>query len=374
MTAKSVYFDNNSTHAPIQDIITNSFKEYFENYYNPSGATKFSLACQSRIELARSYFSAITGKNQRGLIFTSTGTESNYLLVSALAETLSSKKIITSTLEHPSAYAAMESYGFEVILIKTDKTGRIDLNDLETKLKIHNSPVFLIYASNETGVIQPVKEAQMLAKKFGTFLFSDLMQAFGKTEIDFSALSGFSFSGHKIGAGMGSSIAYIDPELAKNKDFSIFRGGNQENGLRAGTENLQSIIAFHKSSEFQLTHLAEKNKKLSGFQKKIETELKGLGAIIVSENSTRLSSTTFAILPIADIDFFMIGIEDKNIVISNGASCKSRTRTPSGTLLSMGYAKEEALRAVRISSGFFTTEAEVNLLIDSAKEILKKLK
>ncbi|MBE7410883.1 MAG: aminotransferase class V-fold PLP-dependent enzyme [Leptospiraceae bacterium] len=374
MNSKIVYFDNNATHAPIKEVLTESLQEYLQSYYNPSGITKFSLNSQSKIENARNYFAEITKKKSSGFVFNSTGTESNYLLVSALSKTLKQKKILTSPFEHPSVYAALDFFGFETIRLQTDKSGKIDLNDLETQLKKQNLPLFIIYTSNETGVIQPIESIIGLVNQFNTFLFTDLIQAFGKIEIDFTFLSGFSFSGHKIGAGMGTSLAYIEPNLIQKKDFSIFHGGNQENGFRAGTENLQSIIAFQKASEFQLLRLQEKNQRLRNFQKKIEIELKNLGAIIVGENSERLSSTTFAILPDTDIDFLMIGLTEKNIILSNGSSCKSRTRTPSENLLAMGYSKQEALSAIRISSGLFTTEDDVELLINRIKEVILKLK
>lgn len=360
------YFDYNATHPPFQEILSKALKNYTENFYNPSGPTRFSLSRQSLIEQARNYFSEITKKEKDKFVFSGTGTEANLFLLNCIQSIY--EEILVSPFEHSSIYENLHSLKIPFKLIRTDKSGIIDLNDLEKKFKEKNSPLLLIYAGNETGVIQPILEAKKILGEFS--IYSDLMQAFGKIPIEFGSLSGFSFSGHKIGAGLGASITYFEK---LKKDFGILKGGNQENGHRAGTENSTAIEAFLETSKFQLNNLEQKNEKLLGFRNLIESELKKLDIEIISENSPRLPSTIFAILPIEDVDFFMLGLEERKVLISNGSSCKSRTREASKSLLNMGYSNEEALKAIRISMGYFTTKEEVEKLIFTIKEVLNLL-
>jgi cysteine desulfurase len=369
----SYYFDYNATHPPFKEILLNCTEKYLKDFYNPSGPTRYSLSKQGVIETSRAYFSKITKKSKDQIVFSSTGTEANFLLVSGLVSYLKKfKKVFISPFEHSSFYGALEFFKIPYTLLLTDKTGLIDLNYLEEELKKEPAPLFLIHTSNETGVFQPIQESKQILSKYELPIFSDLMQAFGKVEIDYSLFDGFTFSGHKIGAGMGAALTYLDKKFI-NSEFQIFKGGNQENGHRAGTENTIAIQAFQLSAELQIANLEEKNKRLLNYRNKIESFLKNLDIEIIAENSDRLPSTSFILLPIDDIDFFMISLEEKGIIISNGSSCKSRSREASFSLLKMGYSTDEALRAIRISTGYFTNEYEVEKLLEEIKNTLNKL-
>lgn len=368
------YFDYNATHPPFTKLFLEAYTDYAVNFFNPSGATRFSLSRQSLLEGVRGYFGEITKKDKNQFVFCSTGTEANALLIASLVDYLKKfKQVYISPFEHSSFYGSLDYFQIPFELIATDKTGKVDLNDLETKMKQAPAPVFVIYAANETGVIQPMQEIYSITRQYEMPIFSDLMQAFGKIEIDFSILEGFTFSGHKIGAGMGASLAYAPAKYLK-KDLGIFKGGNQENNHRAGTENSPAIQAFQTASKEQLATLEEKNKRLTLYKSKIEKVLKELEAEIIAPTSPRLPSTIFTLLPIEEIDFFMMGMEEANIVVSTGSSCKSRTRDPSFSLLRMGYSKEEALRAIRISSGYFTLDTEVERLLDCMSQTIQKLR
>jgi cysteine desulfurase len=367
-----LYFDYNATHPPIASILAEANKDYIAEFYNPSGATRFSLTNQGKIELARKYFSNVTGALEKNIIFSSTGTEANYLLIRALRNRLPEKKsVIVSPFEHSSMYSALKDHHFEMRVIATDKTGTVKLGSIEALLKDLADPIVCLSTGNETGVIQPTKELSNLAKTYDVFFVSDLMQGYGKIQLDFNQFDGFTFSSHKIGGGMGSALTAIKFEL---ENFSLFAGGNQENGHRAGTENLPAILAFQKASEFQLEQLNSKNERLHSFRESVERELENLGCEIIAKKSPRVPNTSFVLLPIEEIDFFLLGMEERGFIISTGSSCKSRAREASGSLLAMGYSKEEALRCIRISTGLFTTELEINSLIAAMKELLTTFK
>ncbi|TGN10022.1 cysteine desulfurase family protein [Leptospira ilyithenensis] len=370
--SKFFYFDYNATHPPFLNFLTESLNEYAGEYYNPSGATRFSLRNQGKIESVRKYFAGLTGKNERGFVFSSTGTEANYLLLRYLRESNPDlKELIVSPFEHSSMYSAIRDLGFSPRLIQTDFSGVIDLKSLRSLLLENPVPILCLYAGNETGVLQPVERIASLAKEFGVSFFSDLMQAFGKIHVDFSLFDGFSFSSHKIGGGLGSALSFVPNTKI---DYHVFGGGNQENGHRAGTENIQALLSFQKSTEFQMKHLSEKEERLKKFQIQIETRLETLGCKIIAKDSPRLPNTSFVMLPLEDIDFFLLGMEEKNTIISTGSSCKSRAREASSSLIAMGYSKEEALRCIRISTGIHTTQDEIDFLSEASEELILKFK
>ncbi|MDF3819228.1 aminotransferase class V-fold PLP-dependent enzyme [Leptospira sp. 96542] len=364
------YLDYNATHPPFETVLKKGLDEYLSNYYNPSGITRFSLQNQAKIERARKYFANLTNKNETNFVFSSTGTEANYLLIKALrSQHPTIDSVYVSPFEHSSMYAALNEFGFRYDFIFTDKSGIINIQDLDAKLKNFSKPVICLYAGNETGVIQPMEEISNLTKKYASILISDLMQCFGKISFPFEILDGFSFSGHKIGGGMGAALTYF-PKM--NASMQLFSGGNQENGHRAGTENIFAIDCFQKVSEIQIENLSEKNKRLLTFRNQIEFKLKNLGCEIICENSERLPNTSFVRLPIQSVDFFLLGMEENGILISTGSSCKSRAREASGSLLRMGYSEEEALQCVRISTGFFTTEDHIYKLLETFENLLVK--
>lgn len=365
---KVLYFDYNATHPPFPEILKEKLDEYLEDFYNPSGSTRYSLKNQGKIEKARKEISKIVLKPESDLVFSSTGTEANYLLIQALRHSFPNlESILVSPFEHSSMYDAIRNFEFQMEILKTDKSGLVDLEDLNTKLKTQARPIICLMAGNETGVIQPVEEISKLARFYEQFFLSDLMQAVGKIQVNFALFDGFSFSGHKLGAGMGTAVTGFT-NFPKNTQ--IFGGGNQENSHRGGTENVFSILSLPSALQFALTQLEEKNVRLSSFQKKLEHELEDLGCEIIAKNSPRLPNTSFIKLPVSNLDFLLLGLEEKGIILSTGSSCKSRAREASPSLLRMGYSEDEALLCVRISTGIFTIESEIKFLISELKELI----
>ncbi|WCL48319.1 cysteine desulfurase family protein [Leptospira sp. GIMC2001] len=367
------YFDYNATHPPNFSILERAWDSYKNEFFNPSGASRFSLGNQGKIEVARKYFSNLSGYPMRGIVFSSTGTEANHLLIAALKLKFpDTTAMYTSPFEHASFYSALNMHGIKPVLLKTDKTGLVSVDELRKLMEYLPLPVGIIYAGNETGVIQPMEEIGALAREFSVPFVTDAMQSFGKMIMNFESVDGFSCSGHKIGAGPGCGLTGIRENL-ETKDWGFMRGGNQENGHRAGTENLPSILSFQFATQSKLENLQTKVDRNLNFRKKIEQELKNLGCEIVAENSPRLSHTIFCLIPIPELDFFIMGLEERGVIISTGSSCKSRARNASTALTAMGYSSEDALRAVRISFGDGTEEEDIEALITGFKELIKQL-
>jgi cysteine desulfurase len=377
-----IYFDYNGAHPPIRPILEKSLELYFEKYGNPSGISSFSQTSQGLIERSRTNaVGTLSMKSSdtldpKGFHFCSSGTEAIYQLIRSFAEP--GATVVLSPYEHPALYAACEDRDLDIHILSASRSGLVDPDELNlTLLRITDTgvkPAFFgcIAVSNETGVIQPVKELAEICRSFEIPFLSDTIQAVAKIDVDFALFDGFVLNGIKFGAGPGASAVYVRPP---HRATPIFRGGLQEDERRAGTENLFAILNFDSALAHQFEHLDEKNLRLGIYQHGIERRLReDCGAVIIASESTRTTNTTFAVFPgIEDFDFFIIGIDLKGAVISTGSSCKSRARKPSKVLMDMGYSEYEAGRSIRISSGLFTDEAEVDRLTEILHETFRSL-
>lgn len=377
-----IYLDYNSTHPPIESILKKNLEIYFNNWANPSGISFYSQKNFSIIEQSRKKIKELLEKyynyesEKINIIFNSTGTEAVHQMVYSFYNPKKPYAIL-SPYEHESFYGACNLYGIQTFLLPAYPNGLIDPNDLYKVIEENRinpeeiSFVACIYVSNETGIIQPVKELSLLTKKLNIPLISDTIQVAGKISYDFSFLDAFTINGHKIGAGMGSSV-FVSKSSENIK--SLFKGGLQENEFRAGTENFFSIKNLTEAFQWQMDN-QEEYKKNYNFQTKIETFLeKECNAIVVGKNSPRVFNTSYVIFPeLEGIDFLLISLDQHKIVCSTGSSCKSRTRQPSENLIRMGFSKELAQQALRFSTGIFTKEEEINQFIEIFYKIYKAL-
>lgn len=288
MSSSILYFDYNATHPPFREILQKNSENYLQNFFNPSGLSRYSLGRQAILEDVRTYLGNLTGKPKNSFVFCSTGTESNHFLIGyVLGSGKYREGVYVSPFEHSSIYGALETFNIPFFFIRGTGEGLLDLEDLSNKMKESPKPVIVLLAGNETGVIQPYRDIGKICRNFEMPFLSDLMQAYCKIEIDYSEFSGFTFSGHKIGGGMGGAVASIPEDL--QSDFRLFRGGNQENGFRAGTENTEAILSMKDASVLQHTQLQEKNIRLKTMQEKIEGTLESLGE--------KLSAKTLSVSP-----------------------------------------------------------------------------
>ncbi len=378
-----IYLDYNSTHPPLKEIIEKNYKLYFENWANPSGISyysqkNFALIEKSRkkiYELLKKYYDFEGSLNS--IVFNSTGTEVIFQLIYSFYNPLKPYAII-SPYEHDCFYATCEALGIQTFLFSGNKTGKIlpeEIYEILKKNKIQSEQISFvgcITVSNETGVIQPIPELSKICRKLKIPFISDSIQICGKMPFSFKFVDGFAINGHKIGAGPGSSCAVItNPENIK----SIFKGGLQENQFRAGTENWIAILNIADAFEWQIHH-KDNYIKLKEYQNTLETFFEEeCNGIIIAKESRRVFHTTYVIFPeIEDMDFLLISLDQNQIVCSTGSSCKSRTRTPSRTLLSMGYSKEKSLKALRFSTGIFTNQEEIEIFKIKFRKIYKSLK
>lgn len=362
-----IYLDYNASHPPFEDIMKSNLEEYFLNFANPSGISRAGQQAQRRIEQSREKIQNLFNKTP---VFCSTGTEATWLLVNSFIS--KEDTVLVSPYEHEAMQSALRNSGAKIIRLSADKTGRVHPDEVRERILQSNvTVVVMIAVSNESGVIQPVEEtAEIIAESGKKILFlSDTIQAACKTRISFSHFDACLINGIKTGGGPGAAALLVnDTENVK----PVFSGGLQEFEKRAGTEN-PAAIASLADSAVRLSENYDNLMQVTGYaQKKLEEAVRQNVGIIIGESSPRLTNTTYALFThLQNMDFTLIALDQEEVVCSTGSSCKSRTRQPSQTLLSMGYREEEALTALRFSTGLFTTKEEIDIFTEKLPSILE---
>ncbi|MBK8394579.1 MAG: cysteine desulfurase [Leptospiraceae bacterium] len=365
-----IYFDYNAT-TPIHPAVKQKLPEWLDFYANPSAVHSAGRQARDMLEKARASILTNLDLEIYKLAFTSTGTEANFLALNFLFqdEPEEGTQVLLSSIEHPSIYnlkLLLVERGFIVKMIPVDKYGILDLEYLEDNCNEDTVLVAVMLANNETGVIQPLKEVREITDKYGVYLHCDAIQAPGKMKSIYSEIDAdsYSFSSHKVYGMKGiSAVAY------RSKPVPVFRGGDQEKGVRPGTENLLGILSF----DFALSEILGKEDTYLDLQLNnrnlLETKLKSLGGTILGEKAERLNNTTCITLPISN-EKILIELDKRGIGVSRGSACHAGTWEPSHVLLAMGITKETANRTIRISSGIFTSQEDVENLISVLQDII----
>ena len=357
MTARS-YLDFNAT-APIRPEVIRAMVEGMKQGGNASSVHTEGRSARSSVEKSRKLVANLVGCDSRAVIFTGSGTEANNQALNCTGH----EQLIVSSIEHESVLKARTN----VSICPVTSEGVINLEELEKILHGNklSKIVSLMYANNETGVIQPVIDATLLAHKYGALMHCDAVQAAGKIPIDFSKLNVdfLSLSAHKIGGpqGVGALISK-DHNVIKG----LIRGGGQENGLRAGTENVPGIIGYGVAAEAALLQLENFN-QLCLLRNELEKRLLEIGSSITffAQNIKRLPNTSKFATPGLASEVQVMAFDLDGVSISAGSACSAgRIDTPY-VLSAMGVEDDLAKCAVRVSLGWTTTQFDVDRLITS---------
>jgi len=326
------------------------------------------------VEEARGAIATAIGALARNVIFTSGGTEANTLALSAGLTRDSgppTQRLLVSAIEHPSVLAGGRFLPDTVRKLEVTRSGVLDLSRLAAAL--HNAPpalVSIMLANNETGSIQPVGEAAEIVHAAGGLLHVDAIQAFGKIPIDINALSPdlMTISAHKIGGPKGVG-ALIVAEGVQGL-APIFRGGGQERGYRAGTENVAGIAGFGAAVKAAMSGLSTEGIRLESLRRRLETGLRHTpGVIVFSEEAARLPNTTLFTVPGLRAETAVIGFDLAGIAVSSGSACSSGKVQPSHVLEAMGFGREVTSGAVRLSLGWFTSDADMDRCLEAWRKL-----
>jgi len=377
---KKIYLDNAAT-TKVRPEVVEAMLPYFNKLYgNPSSVYEFAMQNKKAIDDARSIIAKAIGAETNEIYFTGSGTEADNWALVATAEAYEKKgkHIITSKIEHHAVLHTceyLEKRGFEVTYIDVDEFGCVKLDQLEKAIRPDTILISVMFANNEIGTIQPIKEIGEIAKKHNIIFHTDAVQAFCQLDIDVNDLGIdlLSASAHKVNGPKGIGFLYIRKGVRVG---SFIHGGAQERGRRAGTENVPSIVGFGKAVEIAMANMKERTKK--------ETELRDylIKRILAEVPYTRLNGHRTKRLPNnANFSFqfiegesLLIMLDMNNICASSGSACTSGSLDPSHVLLAIGLPHEIAHGSLRLTLNDEITFEDIDYTVEKIKEIVYKLR
>ncbi len=356
-----IYLDYNAS-APMRPEVSAAVAAALAETGNPSSVHGFGRDARARVEAARERVAALVRAEPAEIAFTSGGSEANALALLGAQR----PRVLVSAIEHDSVLATVA----EAELIPVDGNGIVRLDALETMLKSdmlkadrRPALVSIMLANNETGAVQPVAEAAALAHAHGALIHSDAVQAAGKIGIDFHALGVdcLTLSGHKLGApqGVGALVVRQGTALAAQH-----RGGGQERGRRAGTENTPGIVGFGVAAELATAGRAD-FARLAVWRDRLEAGLMAQGARVFARSAPRLANTSCVAMPWVASETQVMALDLAGFAVSAGSACSSGKVKPSHVLRAMGASEAEASSAIRISLGWDTKADHIERLIEA---------
>jgi cysteine desulfurase len=345
-----IYFDNNATTKLSKNAFTKML-EVMQDHSNPSSAHSLGRKARILVEKSRSKILDFLGTKKHKLVFTSSGTEANNLILSNFAK----EKILISSVEHPSINSLVTN------CVNVDTNGLLNLEELRKKLSSENYKLLsVIYANNETGVLQNIKEIAKIAHEFGCMLHSDLSQAIGKIpcDLEYLGIDFATFSAHKFHGPIGCG------GLIYRSDFHIkpqIIGGGQEMGMRSGTENISAIVGASAALEDVIFDDYVKN-----LRDHLESEILKAApdAIIFGKEANRLPNTSMISMPNVDFNIQVMQFDLEDIAISSGSACSSARITGSRILAAMNIEEKIAKTAIRISLSRENNMEEVGRFVE----------
>lgn len=372
-----VYLDYNAT-TPIDPEVAEAMKPYlWERFGNASSFHKKGQAARHAVEDAREILADHLSVEPGDLFFTSGGTEADNLAVKGTMELLSSKRrhLIVSSIEHqavlhPAQY--LKTQGYEVDFVPVGQDGVADLGALQKLVTEKTALVSLMHVNNETGVIQPIREASQIAHAKGALFHVDAVQSFGKIPIKLEEdkIDLLSISAHKICGPKGTGALYIRKGL---KVRALTHGGHQEKNIRPGTENVPAIVGFGKATKLAFKYHDTESKRVGMLRDKLHAGLTRLVPDIHLNGHAqkRVYNTLNVSFPGLDGETLLMNLDLKNIYVSTGSACTAGSVEPSHVLLAMGLSDKLARAAIRFSLGRFTTEPEIDYVLAELPGIIQ---
>ena len=376
-----IYLDNAAT-TPLsevaRDAMSPSFAEVFGNASSPYAVSR---EARSAVDNARAQVAALVGSHADEIAFTSGGTESdNWALIGvALAniETLKAEEkghFIVSNIEHHAvleAASTLKTLGFEVDEARADENGVVQANEIARLLKPSTLLVSVMAVNNETGAIAPIEEIGALCRERGVLFHTDAVQASGKIEVNVKNWNCdlLSLSAHKFGGPKGVGALFIRRNTSMR---SLLRGGGQERGRRAGTENTPGIVGMGASAQSARENLEANASHLSTLSARLHDELEKMGAKINAQNALRAPHIVNASLPNQRAETLALNLDLLGFAVGTGSACASGAIEPSHVLSAMGLDRETSRASLRISSGVQNTLEEIEEFLETLKKLIHR--
>ena len=377
---KTIYLDNAATTKTRPEVVEAMLPYFTEFYGNPSSIYSFSDEPKKAVANGREIIAKSIGAKTNELYFTGGGSESDNWALKATAEAYKSKgnHIITSKIEHHAILHTcewLEKHGFEVTYIDVDENGVLKLDELKKAIRPTTILISVMFANNEIGTIQPIKEIGEIAKEHGILFHTDAVQAYGHVPINVDDLhiDMMSASGHKINGPKGIGFLYIRTGV---KIRSFIHGGAQERKRRAGTENVPGIVGFGKAAEIAAANMEERIKYESELRDylmdRVIAEIPY--ARINGRRENRLPNNANFSFQFIEGESMLIMLDDKGICGSSGSACTSGSLDPSHVLLAIGLPHEIAHGSLRLTLSEETTKEDIDYTVDNLKAIVARLR
>lgn len=377
---KLIYLDHAATTATRPEVVDEMLPYFTEKFGNPSSVYKFSSQNKEAINKARKIIADSLNTDAANIYFTAGGSESDNWALKETARTYADKgrHIITTKIEHHAILHTgqfLEKEGYDVTYINVDENGVVKMDELKAAIRPDTILISIMFANNEIGTVQPVKEIGELAKAHGILFHTDAVQAYGQIPIDVEDMNidMLSASGHKLNGPKGIGFLYIRKGI---KIKNLVHGGGQERARRAGTENVPGIVGFGKAVEIAMTTMNDRIRQ--------ETELRDylIDRVLAEIPYTRLNGHRTKRLP-NNANFSFQFIEGESLLImldmagvcaSSGSACTSGSLDPSHVLLAIGLPHEIAHGSLRLTLGDENTKEEMDYVINNLKKIVEKLR
>lgn len=376
------YFDNSATTKVLDSVRDIVVKTMTEDYGNPAAKHRKGMEAEQYIRDARKIIADTMKVQEKEILFTSGGSESNNmaLIGTAWANQRAGKHIISTSIEHPSVYnplGVLEELGFEVTILPVDHDGHISLKELEEAIRPDTILVSTMYVNNEVGAVEPVEEIAKIirAKNPSTLYHVDAIQAYGKYVIrpKKQGIDLLSVSSHKIHGPKGVGFLYIRNGV---KIKPLIYGGGQQAGMRSGTENVPGVAGFGAAAKEMYTNHAEKVQKLIELKDYMTDRLGEIEGTVINSKKGEASAPQIVSVSFEGVrsEVLLHALEDKGVYVSSGSACSSNHPGISGTLKGIGVAQKLLDSTIRMSFGMFNTKEEVDYTIDVLKELVPVLR
>ena len=376
------YFDNSATTKVLDSVKDIVVKTMTEDYGNPAAKHRKGMEAEQYIRDARKIIADTMKVQEKEILFTSGGSESNNmaLIGAAWANQRAGKHIISTSIEHPSVYnplGVLEELGFEVTILPVDHDGHISLKELEEAIRPDTILVSTMYVNNEVGAVEPVEEISKIikAKNPSTLYHVDAIQAYGKYVIrpKKQGIDLLSVSSHKIHGPKGVGFLYIRNGV---KIKPLIYGGGQQAGMRSGTENVPGVAGFGAAAKEMYTNHAEKVQKLIELKDYMTDRLGEIEGTVINSKKGEASAPQIVSVSFEGVrsEVLLHALEDKGVYVSSGSACSSNHPGISGTLKGIGVAQKLLDSTIHMSFGMFNTKEEVDYTIDVLKELVPVLR
>ncbi|MBA4166426.1 MAG: IscS subfamily cysteine desulfurase [Chitinophagaceae bacterium] len=377
-----IYLDHNAT-TPCDPRVVETMIPFFTEHFGNSASRNhpFGWEAEEGVDYAREQIAKLINADPKEIIFTSGATEGDNLAIKGVFDMYASKgnHIITATTEHKAVLDTckhIQKEGGEVTYLEVKPDGLIDLAELEAAIKPTTILIAIMYANNEIGTIQPVKEISDLAKRHGVLFFTDATQAVGKVPVDVikDGIDLMAFSAHKMYGPKGVGALYVRRKNPRVKVTAQMDGGGHERGMRSGTLNVPGIVGFGKAAELCLKEMETETKRIGALRDKLESSLMKLEEAYVNGSTEhRLPHVSNISFKYVEGEGLMMGF-NKNIAVSSGSACTSASLEPSYVLKALGLGDDLAHSSLRFGLGRYTTEEQIDYTIEQVSQTVIKLR